>query len=86
MKNSLLQLIEFILKSKTLTLQEAMHMVRFREMFLIFWKEWEMFIHVDTDALQYLVDMNQSITLPNVKTLTEEQKAILKSYKGFVKI
>ena len=74
------------MESKTLTLDQAKHMVKFREMYIIFWADWETFTQVDTDALQYLVDMGQSITLPNVKTLTHEQKVLLKSYDGFVKV
>lgn len=71
---------------KTFTLADAQHMLQFREMYLIFWKDWTLYTEVTTEALQFLVQHTNCITLPNVMTLTEEQRNLLKDFEGEVEI
>lgn len=69
-----------------LTLDQAQHMVRFSEIFNIFWRDWEVITEVDDDALEFLVANSSKIILPNVKEFTAYQLSLFKEYKGFLKL
>lgn len=69
-----------------LTLEKAKLFVDFPEMYLIFSKDWIIITDVEYDALQYLVEHSSRILLPNVTTLGEKEKELLRSYNGYLKI
>jgi hypothetical protein len=67
-----------------LTLEKAKIFVSYPEMFKIFWKDWEVIADVDYDALEYLVNNTTYINLPNVKYLSADKVALIKSYRGYL--
>ncbi len=69
-----------------LTLEKAKLFVDFPEMYLIFSKDWLIITDVEYDALQYLVEQCSRILLPNVTTLGEKEKELLRAYKGHLQI
>jgi|LauGreDrversion4_2_1035121.scaffolds.fasta_scaffold1085346_1 hypothetical protein len=66
----------------SLTLEKAKLFVAYREMYMIFWKDWEAITEVDYDALEYLVNHSSFINLPNVQYLTEDKELLLFKYRG----
>lgn len=74
------------MSDNTLDLEKAKHMLKFREIYLIFWKDWEQYTSIEYDALEYLVNNSSHIHLPNVRALNEAQINLLKSYKGALTI
>ena len=69
-----------------LTLEKAKLFVDFPEMYIIFSKDWLIITDVEYDALQYLVEHGSRILLPNVTTLGEKEKELLRTYKGHLQI
>lgn len=69
-----------------LTLEKAKLFVDFPEMYLIFSKDWLIITDVEYDALQYSVEHGSRILLPNVTTLGEKGKELLRTYKGHLQI
>ena len=69
------------IKQRTLKLEDAEHLCKWAEMFLIFWGEWHSYTEIEDDALHYLVEHSFSIILPNVKSLSPKQKKIISEYK-----
>jgi hypothetical protein len=66
---------------RTLKLEDAENLCKWAELFRIFWGEWHSFTEIEDDALKYLVDHSYIIILPNVKTITPQQKMIIREYK-----
>lgn len=69
-----------------LTLEKAKLFVDFPEMYIIFSKDWLVITDVEYDALRYLVEHSSRILLPNVTTLGEKEKELLRTYKGHLQI
>ena len=69
-----------------LTLEKAKLFVDFPELYLIFSKDWLILTDVKYDALHYLVEHGSRILLPNVTTLGEKEKELLRTYKGHLQI
>ena len=69
-----------------LTLEKAKLFVDFPEMYLIFSEDWLVITEVEYDALQYLVEHSSRILLPNVISLEEKGKELLRTYKGQLQI
>ena len=74
------------MRDSLLTLEKAKLFVDFPEMYLIFSKDWLVITDVENDALQYLVEHSSRILLPNVTTLGEREKELLRNYKGHLQI
>ena len=72
-----------MIPTKILTLEKAELFVKYREIYSILMSEWYAITDVEYDALAYLVKHSSSIILPNVKSLTDEKKQLLKNYTGF---
>jgi hypothetical protein len=69
------------MKQRILKLDDAEHLCKWAEMFRVFWGEWHSFTDIEDDALQYLAEYSYSIILPNVKSLSPNQKMIIRGYK-----
>jgi hypothetical protein len=67
-----------------LTLEKAMELVKFREMYAIFRMDWHINTDVEYDALEYLVKNSSLIDLPNVTSLSDEKMELLKDFKGYL--
>lgn len=70
-----------------MTLDRAKLNVEFSEFSqILIYESWLCFTDIEYEALEYLVQNSSRIILPNVKELTEDKRALLKSYKGFIEI
>jgi len=68
-----------------LTLKRAENFVAWPEFYRIF-NDYNIITEVEYDALEYLVNNAKSITLPNIRELTDDKIELLKKYKGRISI
>ena len=66
-----------------LTKAKAQFYTEFREMIMIF-NDLNNITEIDSDALEYLVENEKNIFLPNVKELSQEKVNLLKNRKNSV--
>lgn len=75
------------METKVMDLDRAKLNCDFPEFALVLmWQSWSCYTDIDYDALEYLVKHSSRILLPNVKSLNEEKRALIKSYKGYLEI
>lgn len=65
-----------------LTIEKARLFVAYREIYMIFWKDWDIITEVEYDALEYLINNSSMIRLKNVTYLSQDKIELLKKYTG----